>query len=162
MTDTVSSGPAAASSSDDRNMAMLGYALLFTAPFFAGLTAIAAVALAYIRRPEAEAVTRTHYGYQIKVFWIGFALALLTGIAIVTGVGVLFGDFVRVATNGGQGWDAWDVAGIDESDFHLRPVSLVSFLAALGLGLLTSLWLIAASVVGLIRLGSQKPMGRTA
>ena len=70
MSDMVSRGPAAATSNDDRILATLLYALLFLTPFFLGFPALLAVVAAYVRRPHADALARTHYDFQIRIFWI--------------------------------------------------------------------------------------------
>ena len=95
MTDTAFSGGAPAASSDDRNLALVSYALLCAAPFVFGLTALIAVVIAYVRKPEAEPVTASHYRYQIRSFWIGFALSMIAALALMVGVGFLMVDLVK-------------------------------------------------------------------
>ena len=56
MSDTANTGQGRDPSSDDRNLAMVGHALMFASPFVFGLTALMAVVIAYVRKPEADPV----------------------------------------------------------------------------------------------------------
>lgn len=59
----------------DRGLAMLGYGLLLLgAPTF-GTSAILALILAYARRDGAAPLIASHCRFQIRIFWIGLALA---------------------------------------------------------------------------------------
>ena len=90
--DTVSSGAATASSSDDRAIALGGYLLLLAAPFTAGMTALVAVALAYARRPLADRLARSHYVFQIRTFWTSIFFIGLSVAAAFFAAFVLYGD----------------------------------------------------------------------
>lgn len=160
MTDTVSRGPAATASSEDRVLAAIVYALLFLTPFFAGVTALIAVVLAYVRRPAAEALSRSHYAFQIRMFWIGLVLLVLSVVLGLVGAGVLITHFLDVSLRQGGGWDAWDVSFNDNGVTHLNLAGL-TVLVLSGLLLLGDmLWLMLASVFGVARLLSGAPIGR--
>jgi uncharacterized membrane protein len=162
MSDTVSSGAAAASSSEDRNLAFVNYALLFVSPFIIGLTALVAVVIAYTRRQTQDAISRSHYRFQVRIFWVGVIIAAVAVLSFLTGVGILISDAFQSATNSGQGWDAWQVAAIDDSDFHFHPISIVFLIAWLVLWAVAGLWTIIASIVGMARLAGGEGMGRSA
>jgi uncharacterized membrane protein len=160
MTEAVSSGPTSSASSEDRNLAFVVYALLFIAPFLAGLSALAAVVIAYVRRPVCDPIMSSHYRFQIKVFWVGAVLTLLSVVALMYGLGIVFGDVFDALSNHGQGWDAWDVASVEEADFRFRPTSLIGFSLWLVMAGVTALWVMGASIFGSVRLASHQAIGR--
>ena len=66
--------------SGDRILAIVNYVLSFLA-IFNGITIIAAVILAYVRRDQANEWLKSHFSYQIRTFWyalIFFVVGLLT------------------------------------------------------------------------------------
>jgi uncharacterized membrane protein len=106
MTDTVpqpaspapSAGPPpSAAVSDERQMAVIIYAL-HLASFVFGVTSIVALVLAYVNRDTAPDWLKSHYTFQIRTFWIAvayFAAAFLTmplliGFVLVPAVCVWF------------------------------------------------------------------------
>ena len=147
-------GPEAA-----RNLALVNYGLLFAAIFFAGIPALIAVIIAYSQRDEAPLAIRSHHDFQIKIFWVAFALTMAAGAcglgALISGVGELM-EFTRV-----NGWDGFSTINIDLSRMVIdgRIVSLL--VAAVVLSLLAGLWLIAAPAIGFIRLVSARGIGLT-
>jgi uncharacterized membrane protein len=147
-------------SNDDRILATLLYALLFLTPFFMGFPALLAVVAAYVRRPHADALARSHYGFQIRIFWIAAAILVLATAAAFVGAGVLITHFLDVRLRGGAGWAAWDVSFTDAPDAHVNLMALVilviSALAILG----DMVWLMLAAVFGVARLLSGEPIGR--
>ncbi len=155
MTDQlVGRGPEAA-----RNLALVNYGLLFAAIFFAGVPALIAVIIAYSQRDEAPPALRSHHDFQIKIFWVAFALTMAAGAcglgALISGVGELM-EFTRV-----NGWDGFSNINIDLSRMVIdgRIVSLM--VAAVVLSLLAGVWLIAAPAIGFIRLVSARGIGLT-
>lgn len=160
MSDTVSRGPVMTASNDDRILATLLYALLFLTPFFLGFPALLAVVAAYVRRPNADAVARSHYAFQIRVFWIAAAILALATVAALVGGGVLITHFLDVHFRGGAGWDAWDASFTDAPDARLNLAALV-ILAISALAILGDMvWLMLAAVFGVARLLSGEPIGR--
>lgn len=147
-------GPEAA-----RNLALVNYGLLFAAIFFAGVPALIAVIIAYSQRDDAPPALRSHHDFQIKIFWVAFALTMAAGAcglgALISGVGELM-EFTRV-----NGWDGFSNINIDLSRMVIdgRIVSLL--VAAVVLSLLAGLWLIAAPAIGFIRLVSARGIGLT-
>lgn len=160
MSDTVSSGHASPPSSDDRNLAFLVYALLFIAPFVFGFTGLVGVVISYVRRPDADALVRSHYNFQIRVFWISVVLAILGAVAFIFGLGVVINDLIQAVTHNGQGWDAWSVASVEESDFEFNAASVIGFILWMVITAVASLWLMAASIFGVARLAGGAPIGR--
>ena len=61
-----------------RDLASLNYILLVLG-FFTGITAFAAVALAYWRRHRSFGTARSHLDWQIRIFWHG-VLAFTLGV----------------------------------------------------------------------------------
>lgn len=160
MSESVSSGTFAPSSSDDRNLAFVVYGLLFLSPFLWGFTGVIGVVIAYVRRSEAAAILRSHFEFQIRTFWIAAAILILAVISFLFGVGYLFSDLFNAATNGGEGWDAWQAAAFDADDVTLHGEMVVGFIASLVLAAISSLWLFAASLFGMARLAGANPIGR--
>lgn len=126
----------------ERVMGLIGYGLLFSAIFFAGVPAIVAVIMAYTQRGAASPVLRDHYRFQIQIFWIGMLLGLIAGICGLWAVIDVFTD-----AGGRQMHENVDVSDLD---FSAKVIGL--FIAAgVGLALMT-LWSLAAPAVGFLRL----------
>jgi uncharacterized membrane protein len=150
---------AGSSASDDvdRNLALLAYGLLFFAIFFAGAPALIAVAIAYARRRNSEPHVRSHFRYQIFIFWVGFALTLLAALSGLAALVVLLGEVIRGAVEGR--WDSLDTVLF--SQVHIGV--LMAFVAAAGLlAIMTGVWLIATSAYGFILLASRQSIRQTA
>jgi uncharacterized membrane protein len=160
MSDTVSRGPAAAASSEDRIIAGLTYGLLFLTPFFGGLTTLIAVVLAYVRRRGADPISRTHYDFQLRIFWIGAAVLAASIVATLLGAGVLISHALEFHARNGSGWDAWDVSFGDDSNAHLNVGGLIVLALSALAATVGVLWMMLASVFGLARLLSSEPIGR--
>jgi uncharacterized membrane protein len=160
MSETVSSGTAAPPSSDDRNLAFLVYALLFFGPFLAGLSGLVGVVIAYVRRSVADPVERSHFAFQIREFWIAVVLMAVAGLSALVGVGGVISDLIEAATNQGRGWDAWDVAALGREDLHIQAAWIMAVIGGALIGAVASLWVMAASVFGAVRLAGHQPIGR--
>lgn len=160
MSDTVSTGHASPASSDDRNLAFLVYALLFVAPFVFGFTGLVGVIISYVRRPDADPLTRTHYSFHIRVFWIAIAIAIVGALAFLFGLGVVINDVFQAMTHHGEGWDAWKVASLEEGDFEFHASSIMGLALGMLVTAIGSLWLMAASIFGVVRLANGQPIGR--
>ena len=136
--------PASRSDEVDRNLALLAYGLLFVGVFCAGLSALAALAIAYARRRQAGALVASHHRFQIFIFWVGFVPALLSGLcAMAAVISLVFGLL---------------------SDPAKPPVAGILSFAGLGVALAVAAgtWLMATSLFGFIRLASQQSIGQTA
>lgn len=142
-----------------RNLALINYGLLFASIFFAGVPALIAVIIAYSQRDEAPPSIRSHHDFQIKIFWVAFALTMAAGAcglgALISGVGELM-EFTRV-----NGWDGFSTINIDLSRLAIDGRIVVLLVAAVVLSLLAGVWLIAAPAIGFIRLVSARGIGLT-
>ncbi|HWE46266.1 MAG TPA: hypothetical protein VG407_09580 [Caulobacteraceae bacterium] len=154
--DTVSSGAATASSSDDRGLALGGYLLLLAAPFTGGATALAAMALAYARRPFAERLARSHYVFQIRTFWTSIFFIAVSVAASLFALFVLFGDVAAAVGDQHGLFDYFVASGSAAFKFH--PVGILALLIAVVSWLVGAGWVGYWSLFGLIRLiGDQPP-----
>ncbi|MBX3496054.1 MAG: hypothetical protein KF769_07425 [Parvibaculum sp.] len=73
---------------DEFGTAKLVYILYFIG-FVIGITAIAGVIVAYLKRGEATAAAASHLTYLIRTFWIGILFAVIGGITTFILIGVL-------------------------------------------------------------------------
>jgi len=77
---------------------LIAYGLFLAAPFN-GVTAIAGVIVAYLRRDEARGtIWESHFRNLIRVFWISAAVLVVAIFAVLEAFGGLF--FSLVTTNG--------------------------------------------------------------
>lgn len=143
-----------------RNLALLNYGLLFAAIFFAGVPALIAVIIAYAQRDAAPPPIRSHHQFQIKIFWVAFAMSLLAGVCVLGAVGSALSQFVAFTRD--AGWDGLGAIEIDLSRLTVDGRSVALGIAALVLGFLTTVWLIAAPAMGFIRLASARGIGHSA
>lgn len=159
MSDVVSRGPTDQTSHEDRIIAGLNYGLLFLTPFF-GITPLIAAVLAYVRRNSADPLLKSHYSFQIRMFWIGLFVLVAATVAAFLGAGVLIAHLFEARARGGEGWDSWDVVFGGGSGAGLNVAALIilalSVLASVG----AVLWVMLASVFGVARLLSSEPIGR--
>ena len=143
----------------DTQLALGGYILLLASVFFVGAPAFVAAVIAYVRRPGAPALAHSHYGFQLLIFWVGFALCLAAGVAglagVLTGLGEVVGLPPRLFDTDGELHIQLSTMAVDGKAAALLACSIVLLLAA-------TLWLLIASVVGLIRLASGRAMRNSA
>lgn len=158
MSDTVSSGAAARTQSDDRTLAFVVYAMHFVSPFVFGLTSLIGVVIAYVRKADAEPLVRSHYRFQIRSFWIGFGLAMIAAIGLMTGVGLLFWKLLA-AVLADMPTDGWSAVS-QELDVSFPVAAFASLIVAGCAWLATAAWMILSSVVGAVRLSSAQCIGR--
>ena len=143
-----------------RSIAYINYALLLAAIFFAGVPAIAAAVIAYSRRDEADEPIASHYGFQIRIFWVAFTLAMCAAASFVGAMIKIAAEMFEVTRI--EGWGAPDVVQVDLSHLTVDAplaalLGLTVLLAAVG-----GLWLIFAPALGLIKLASGRGMGHSA
>jgi uncharacterized membrane protein len=77
-----------------RSAAIIGYGLYLASYFTAGLTAVAAVVLAYIKSGDARGTLwQSHFHNQIVIFWVMAAAFVLAIPLYLLGIGlaILFG-----------------------------------------------------------------------
>ncbi|MDB5470835.1 MAG: hypothetical protein JWR84_2395 [Caulobacter sp.] len=129
----------------ERVMGMIGYALLFSAIFFAGVPGIVAVIMAYSQRGSAGPQLREHYRFQIQIFWIGFLLGLVAGICGLWAILDVTGDV----------WRNGDIHGdVQVEDLDLNGQVIGLFIASGVTLALMTLWSLAAPAIGFIRLAT--------
>ena len=134
--------------SADKALALISYVVLFVSPFVAGFPSLISVIIAYVRRTGASPVLRTHYDFQIKIFWVGCALLVACGVL----------GFLGIATGFGLAWSAWGDLPATMFSFGLGTV-LMFVLAGLAL-FANFLWMIISSILGFVRLLEGQPIGR--
>jgi uncharacterized membrane protein len=122
-----------------RGAALIGYGLFLAAYFTAGLTAVAAVVLAYLKQSEAHGtIWASHFRNQIVVFWvmaITFVLAVpiyVMSIALAVAFGIL----------------AWPVS--------LLAAPFILFALFFPFGLIVVVWFLYRVIKGLVRASDSK------
>jgi uncharacterized membrane protein len=143
-----------------RNLALITYGLLFASIFFAGLPALIAVIIAYSQRDEAPSQIRSHHDFQIRIFWVGFALTLLAAVSVLGAAIGLVGELVEASRT--DGWDSLSDLRVEVSRLSLSGAVVLMGGLAVIFSFLTCLWLAAAPAVGFIRLASERGMGHSA
>lgn len=82
--------PASPATDNERTLALICYVLQAISVFTAGLVAVVAVIIAYVRKDQAPEWLQNHYTYQIRSFWYGLAAYLVGILTIwVLGLGLL-------------------------------------------------------------------------
>ena len=157
MTDTAVTTAEPGRGDVDSNLALLGYALLFFSIFFAGMPGLVAAVIAYAQRDSTNPSVRSHYNFQIRIFWVAVILSLIAAVSAVIAAAISVGQFVEMGVHGG--WDAWDGVSFSASDIHVDPVVVVLLGITALTALATALWLMLAPLVGFIRLATQRSMG---
>ncbi|WP_374472679.1 hypothetical protein [Phenylobacterium sp.] len=150
----------AQASDNSQNLAMLGYALLFASIFFAGFPALIAVVIAYSQRGAASGMVGSHFAFQIRIFWVAFAVSLAAAACGLAGVIGGLGEVLAMAEV--TGLDHLETLEIQLQDITIGARVIALLALALVLGFLSSLWLLCAPAVGFIRLASERPMGDSA
>ena len=144
-----------------RALAWINYGLLFAAVFFAGVPALIAVVIAYAQRRDAPPQLRGHYDFQIRIFWTAFALAAAAAACLAA---VLAGGLAAL----------WDYSGLEAAWSHLAwnldvtsfweggaPFVLAMSVATVVFSGLAVFWMLAAAIVGAIRLASAPGIGHS-
>jgi uncharacterized membrane protein len=149
----------ARSPESSQNLAMIGYGLLFASIFFAGFPSLIAVVIAYSQRDAAPRIVRSHFEYQIRIFWVAFALTLAAAACGLAGVISGLGEVIDVAAL--RGLDRLDTVRVELKAVTIDSGVIALLVAALLLGFTSSLWLLAAPAVGFIRLASERAIGHS-
>lgn len=152
-TDYLGARAAAKPTDTSMNLAMLGYGLLFLSVFFAGLTALIAVVIAYSQREAAPRPLRAHFNFQIRMFWIALLLTLLAAACASAGIVASLGDIIGAVEI--TGFDRTMGLNVEVGDVTIRGSAIALMAAALFLGVASTIWLIVASSVGFVKLASE-------
>jgi uncharacterized membrane protein len=147
-TDAAYAAPPPTDDGADKAMGIVSYVILFLSPFIAGFPSIISVIIAAVRRSSASPLMRTHYDFQIRIFWVG-VLFIAVGFACAA-LALAFGFTVA--------WSAWGDLPATAAGMGLGVV-LLGF-AAVGGFVGNFCWMIIASVFGLARLAESRPIGR--
>lgn len=89
-----------------KKWAMIGYALQ-AASFVVGISYIAALIVAYLKRPEARGTwVESHYLWQIRTFWYSLLWGILAAIAWMwmAGVVILIATLIWITYRVVVGW----------------------------------------------------------
>lgn len=169
-----------------RGMAFLGYGLLLLALPSAGTSALLAVILAYARRDGSGPLIASHHRFQIRIFWIGLALAAASAILAASA----FSDAVRWPSAplripvSPQAQTVAYIPGVDrpgslpspriqsadlqvftyhfgDTPLKWRPRALLEAYGSMILFALACLWSLGAPLYGALRLASGRPMGHS-
>lgn len=63
--------------------------ILYFVGFLVGVTTIAGLIVAYLKRGEASPEAASHFTFQIRTFWIGFLFYVISAITMLILVGYL-------------------------------------------------------------------------
>ena len=80
---------------EERQMALIVYILLLI-PVSFGLTHIVGLVLAYVRRDTAPDWLKSHYTFQIRTFWLGFAYLVGACLSVFVLIGFILVPVVVV------------------------------------------------------------------
>ena len=140
----------------DHLVAIAGYLLLFVSVFMVGVPALAALALAYVHKNDAHLLVRSHFRFQLRIFWTAILfLALgLGSVVVATGLGLGWLFHLVAATPG-------LAASMPHGQTGLVSAGVASLLVVAGVLLtaLAMLWTLGASLFGFVRLVTNQPIG---
>lgn len=147
----------------ERNLALLAYGLLGVSVFFAGITALVAVIIAYTLHDAATEELSSHFRVQVRIFWVGVACVALMVIAGVVAAFGALGNLLHSAPPSDlvRHIDLWG-HDIDLSQLRITPLVVLSAAVSAGSALIGVLWMIGAPTIGFIRLATSRHMGETA
>lgn len=69
-------------------LAMVVY-ILYLAGFITGVSAVVGLIIAWVQIERADPVSRSHFQFQIRTFWIGLAYIVVGVITLHVGIGAL-------------------------------------------------------------------------
>jgi uncharacterized membrane protein len=126
----------------ERNSVLIAYGLYLLGAVTGGLTTLAGMILAYVKRDTARGTLyESHYRNLLLVFWVWFAVMVLAGIVTFTSVaGVVFSLFA-----------AWPIGGL-----ALIPAGIAMWFLGLGV-VIVVVWYYWRLVRGLVLALDDKP-----
>lgn len=140
----------------DRGVALTAYSLLFIAPVLLGAPALAGVGLAYAHRDDAHTLIRSHYRFQIRIFWTTL-VCMVIGLALAVGAGGLAIGAVYHALR-----QTFPGLGLPSGGFNLggNIVEEENWLLIAGAGFLIGgvLYIVIASLYGFLKLVANRPI----
>jgi len=72
----------------NRGLAMIVY-ILYLAGFLTGVSAVVGLIIATMQIERADAVSRSHFRFQIRTFWIGLVYIVAGAVTLHVGIGAL-------------------------------------------------------------------------
>ncbi|MGB7077114.1 MAG: hypothetical protein WBD53_07990 [Xanthobacteraceae bacterium] len=72
----------------DYGLALIVY-ILYLAGFLTGVSAVVGLIIATMQIERADPISRSHFRFQIRTFWIGLLFAVVGAITLYVGVGVV-------------------------------------------------------------------------
>ena len=141
----------------DHVVALAGYVLLFISVFMFGVPALATMALAYAHKNDSHLLVRSHYRFQLRIFWTAVLFAMLAIGSAVTAGGLAISKLVDFAREHLPGVGAaMDRVGSASWSGEIAGVLLI---AAVTLAALAAIWTLVASLFGFLRLLGNRPIG---
>jgi uncharacterized membrane protein len=141
----------------DHVVALAGYVLLFISVFMFGVPALATMALAYAHKNDSHLLVRSHYRFQLRIFWTAVLFAVLAIGSAVTAGGLAVSKLIEFARAHLPGVGAaMDQAHVGSWSAQIAGLLLI---AAVTLGVLALIWTLVASLFGFLRLVSNRPIG---
>jgi uncharacterized membrane protein len=138
----------------DHLVALAGYVLLFVSVFMVGVPALAALALAYAHKSDTHLLARSHFRFQLRIFWTAILfLGLSLGSVAAAAAAVLGGDWLYRLVSHGQ------AAGSGHLGAWTGGIATLLIIAAVLLTAVAFLWTLGASLFGFLRLVYNKPIG---
>ena len=141
----------------DHVVALAGYVLLFISVFMFGVPALATMALAYAHKNDLHLLVRSHYRFQLRIFWTAVLFILLAIGSAVTAGGLAVSKLIAFARANLPGVSAaMDQAHVGSWSAQIAGLLVV---AAVTLGVLAVIWTLIASLFGFLRLVANRPIG---
>lgn len=72
----------------DYGLALIVY-ILYLAGFLTGVSAVVGLIIATMQIERADPVSRSHFRFQIRTFWIGLLFAVAGAITLYVGIGMV-------------------------------------------------------------------------
>ncbi len=140
----------------DRGVALAAYGLLFISPFMLGAPAVVGMGMAFAHRDDPHSLTRSHYRFQIRIFWTT-VVCLVLGAALALGAGgMAIGSayhFIRESVPAlGLPIGGWRMIGDVQQEEGWLLVAGVAFLIG-GVA-----YILASSLYGFIKLLAGRPI----
>ncbi|WP_081617429.1 hypothetical protein [Thioalkalivibrio sp. ALgr3] len=130
----------------DDTIGFVGYALYICAPFTGGLTAIAAVILAYVQRENGDSILRSHWTNMIRIFWTSFIVFLGVLAIWIAWLGLYGASFV--------GSSQHETAQTPDMGSMMMLIATGSLIT-----LSWTIWIIIRCTIGIINLNQKRAMG---
>lgn len=141
----------------DYAVALAGYVLLFISVFMAGVPALATFALAYAHRRDAHLLARSHFQFQLRIFYTALLFIALGAGSLVAAGGLALSRLIRFAHDHLPGLaGAMTQAHVDAWSGTIAAALLA---AAIVFFILTVIWLLVASLFGFLRLLAGRSIG---